>query len=59
VKARDDSYVIGNVSANIIAGYLVCEGSLHDRDLHAGQHHVPLAVLPLPDHRSMAAKSAP
>lgn len=26
----------------------VPQGSLHDRDIHAGQHHVPLAVLPLP-----------
>jgi hypothetical protein len=26
----------------------VAQGSLHDRDIHAGQHHVPLAVLPLP-----------
>ena len=24
------------------------QGSLHDRDMHAGQHHVPLASLPLP-----------
>jgi hypothetical protein len=24
------------------------QGSLHDRDMHAGQHHVPLANLPLP-----------
>ena len=24
------------------------QGSLRDRDIHAGQHHVPLAVLPLP-----------
>jgi hypothetical protein len=24
------------------------QGSLHDRDMHAGQHHVPLAGLPLP-----------
>ena len=28
----------------------VSQGSLHDRDIHAGQHHVPLALLPLPDH---------
>lgn len=27
----------------------VGQGSLHDRDVHAGQHHVPLALLPLPD----------
>ena len=26
----------------------VVQGSLHDRDIHAGQHHVPLALLPLP-----------
>jgi uncharacterized protein DUF4387 len=26
----------------------VVQGSLHDRDMHAGQHHVPLATLPLP-----------
>jgi hypothetical protein len=26
----------------------VVQGSLHDRDMHAGQHHVPLALLPLP-----------
>jgi hypothetical protein len=24
------------------------QGSLRDRDIHAGQHHVPLALLPLP-----------
>jgi hypothetical protein len=24
------------------------QGSLHDRDMHAGQRHVPLANLPLP-----------
>jgi hypothetical protein len=24
------------------------QGSLHDRDMHAGQHHVPLAGLPIP-----------
>ena len=24
------------------------QGSLHDRDMHAGQHHVPLASLPIP-----------
>ena len=24
------------------------QGSLHDRDMHAGQHHRPLASLPLP-----------
>jgi hypothetical protein len=26
----------------------VSQGSLHDRDIHAGQHHVPLATLLLP-----------
>lgn len=26
----------------------VSQGSLRDRDVHAGQHHVPLAVLPVP-----------
>ena len=26
----------------------VPQGSLHDRDIHAGQHHVPLALLALP-----------
>jgi hypothetical protein len=26
----------------------VVQGGLHDRDIHAGQHHVPLALLPLP-----------
>ncbi|TDV57895.1 DUF4387 domain-containing protein [Actinophytocola oryzae] len=26
----------------------VAQGSLRDRDIHAGQHHVPLALLPLP-----------
>ncbi len=26
----------------------VAQGSLFDRDVHAGQHHVPLALLPLP-----------
>jgi hypothetical protein len=27
----------------------VPQGSLRDRDIHAGQHHVPLALLPVPD----------
>ncbi|WP_432251761.1 DUF4387 domain-containing protein [Streptomyces sp. HNM1019] len=27
----------------------VTQGSLKDRDIHAGQHHVPLAVLPVPN----------
>jgi hypothetical protein len=26
----------------------VAQGSLRDRDIHAGQHHVPLAMLPVP-----------
>jgi hypothetical protein len=26
----------------------VSQGSLRDRDMHAGQHHVPLALLPVP-----------
>ncbi|MBM2614048.1 DUF4387 domain-containing protein [Actinoplanes sp. LDG1-06] len=26
----------------------VSQGSLRDRDIHAGQHHVPLALYPLP-----------
>ena len=26
----------------------VSQGSLHDRDVHAGQHHVPLALLRVP-----------
>ncbi|MFC0430938.1 DUF4387 domain-containing protein [Kutzneria buriramensis] len=29
----------------------VVQGSLHDRDMHAGQHHVPLANLPVPSGR--------
>jgi hypothetical protein len=27
----------------------VPQGSPRDRDIHAGQHHVPLALLPLPE----------
>jgi hypothetical protein len=27
---------------------LVVQGSLHDRDMHAGQHHVPLASVLVP-----------
>jgi hypothetical protein len=27
----------------------VTQGSLRDRDVHAGQHHVPLALLRVPD----------
>ncbi len=26
----------------------VAQGSLHDRDIHGGQHHVLLAMLPVP-----------
>jgi hypothetical protein len=29
----------------------VVQGSLGDRDLHAGQQHIPLAVLPLSSNR--------
>lgn len=29
----------------------VVAGSFEDGDLHAGQHHVPLALLPIPDRR--------
>jgi hypothetical protein len=29
----------------------VVQGSLLDRDVHAGQHHVPLALMPLPHPR--------
>ncbi|GGX30564.1 DUF4387 domain-containing protein [Streptomyces chartreusis] len=28
----------------------VSQASLFDRDIHSGQHHVPLAVLPVPDN---------
>ncbi|GHB02964.1 DUF4387 domain-containing protein [Streptomyces tendae] len=27
----------------------VTQGGLRDRDIHAGQHHVPLATLPVPE----------
>jgi Domain of unknown function (DUF4387) len=27
----------------------VSQGSLHDRDMHGGQQHIPLATLPLPN----------
>lgn len=30
----------------------VSQGSLRDRDMHAGQHHVPLAQLPVPMRES-------
>jgi hypothetical protein len=26
----------------------IAQGSLHDRDMHAGQHHVPLAGIACP-----------
>jgi hypothetical protein len=29
----------------------VVAGSFEDRDLHAGQQHVPLALLPIPGSR--------
>ncbi|HEY2641111.1 MAG TPA: DUF4387 domain-containing protein [Streptosporangiaceae bacterium] len=29
----------------------VVQGSLHDRDMHAGQHHVPLANVAVPSAR--------
>jgi Domain of unknown function (DUF4387) len=31
----------------------IVQGSLHDRDMHAGQHHVPLANLPVPASAAM------
>jgi uncharacterized protein DUF4387 len=27
----------------------ISQGSLRDRDMHQGQHHVPLALLPIPE----------
>jgi hypothetical protein len=33
----------------------VVQASLRDRDVHAGQHHVPLATLPLHDRLPTAA----
>jgi hypothetical protein len=33
----------------------IVQGSLHDRDMHAGQHHVPLASLPVPIEQEVAA----
>jgi hypothetical protein len=30
----------------------VVQGSLHDRDMHAGQHHVPLANVVVPSAQS-------
>jgi hypothetical protein len=32
----------------------VVQGSLHDRDMHAGQHHVPLANLVVPSAQHTA-----
>jgi hypothetical protein len=37
----------------------VVQGSLRDRDMHAGQHHVPLATLPLPSRDSASAVPEP
>ncbi|MFJ8861979.1 DUF4387 domain-containing protein [Streptomyces sp. NPDC102451] len=37
----------------------VSQGSLRDRDVHAGQHHVPLAVLPLPHDRTRQPQPRP
>ena len=34
------------------------QGSLHDRDMHAGQHHVPLANIPISGSRSRAGTHA-
>jgi hypothetical protein len=36
----------------------VVAGSFEDRDLHAGQQHVLLALLPIPDERSTREQSA-
>ncbi|WP_021592055.1 DUF4387 domain-containing protein [Actinomadura welshii] len=36
----------------------VSQASLHDRDVHAGQHHVPLAMLEVPD-RLLAESARP
>lgn len=33
----------------------VSQGSLRDRDMHMGQHHVPLAVLPVPGAEAVGA----
>ena len=35
----------------------VAQGSLRDRDIHAGQHHVPLASLAVVDHGSVSGQS--
>ena len=32
----------------------VVQGSLHDRDMHAGQHHVPLASVAVPSPQGTA-----
>lgn len=32
----------------------VSQGSLRDRDIHAGQHHVPLALHPLAPHPQLS-----
>lgn len=32
----------------------VSQGSLHDRDMHMGQHHVPLAVMRVPETHARA-----
>ncbi|HEV2259063.1 MAG TPA: DUF4387 domain-containing protein [Streptosporangiaceae bacterium] len=39
----------------------IAQGSLHDRDMHAGQHHVPLAnmILAAPRVSRFAARSTP
>jgi hypothetical protein len=29
----------------------ISQGSLRDRDMHAGQHHVPLALMPIAKHQ--------
>ena len=36
----------------------VVQGSLHDRDIHAGQHHVPLANTALPPARPQDASTS-
>ena len=33
----------------------VSQGSLRDRDMHAGQHHVPLARMPVTGRRGRAS----
>jgi len=35
----------------------VAQGSLRDRDIHGGQHHVPLASLAVGDHGSASEQS--